>query len=92
MHGARAEVAPGGHFSGWTMNFEKLGIHFDINGGVSDLIFPHLENEIDQTTSAHDGEYVNFWMHSGMFTGSYTYLTLPHKSTVLFSVFAFSFN
>ncbi len=29
-------------------------------------MFPHHENEIAQSTCAHDGEYVNYWMHSGM--------------------------
>ncbi|EBW1656637.1 cysteine--tRNA ligase, partial [Salmonella enterica subsp. enterica serovar Typhimurium] len=38
----------------------------DIHGGGSDLMFPHHENEIAQSTCAHDGPYVNYWMHSGM--------------------------
>jgi cysteinyl-tRNA synthetase len=29
-------------------------------------MFPHHENEIAQSTCAHGGEYVNYWMHSGM--------------------------
>lgn len=29
-------------------------------------MFPHHENEIAQSTCAHDGPYVNYWMHSGM--------------------------
>ena len=29
-------------------------------------MFPHHENEIAQSTCAHDGQYVNYWMHSGM--------------------------
>lgn len=48
------------------MNCKQLGNHFDIHGGGSDLMFPHHENEIAQSTCAHDGEYVNYWMHSGM--------------------------
>lgn len=48
------------------MNSKQLGTHFDIHGGGSDLIFPHHENEIAQSTCAHDGDYVNYWMHSGM--------------------------
>lgn len=35
-------------------------------GVGSDLMFPHHENEIAQSTCAHDGPYVNYWMHSGM--------------------------
>jgi cysteinyl-tRNA synthetase len=45
---------------------QAAGNHFDIHGGGSDLMFPHHENEIAQSTCAHDGEYVNYWMHSGM--------------------------
>lgn len=48
------------------MNGKQLGAHFDIHGGGSDLMFPHHENEIAQSTCAHDGPYVNYWMHSGM--------------------------
>jgi cysteinyl-tRNA synthetase len=29
-------------------------------------MFPHHENEIAQSSCAHDGPYVNYWMHSGM--------------------------
>ncbi len=29
-------------------------------------MFPHHENEVAQSTCAHDGPYVNYWMHSGM--------------------------
>lgn len=46
------------------MNCKQLGNHFDIHGGGSDLMFPHHENEIAQSTCAHDGQYVNYWMHS----------------------------
>lgn len=48
------------------MNCKQLGPHFDIHGGGSDLMFPHHENEIAQSSCAHDGRYVNYWMHSGM--------------------------
>jgi len=48
------------------MNCKQLGSHFDIHGGGSDLMFPHHENEVAQSTCAHDGPYVNYWMHSGM--------------------------
>ncbi|WP_436876204.1 cysteine--tRNA ligase [Siccibacter turicensis] len=60
------EGRPGWHIECSAMNCKQLGSHFDIHGGGSDLMFPHHENEIAQSTCAHDGEYVNFWMHSGM--------------------------
>ncbi|HGK4863973.1 TPA: cysteine--tRNA ligase [Yersinia enterocolitica] len=57
---------PGWHIECSAMNDKQLGAHFDIHGGGSDLMFPHHENEIAQSTCAHDGPYVNYWMHSGM--------------------------
>lgn len=57
---------PGWHIECSAMNGKELGCHFDIHGGGSDLMFPHHENEIAQSTCAHDGPYVNYWMHSGM--------------------------
>ena len=57
---------PGWHIECSAMNCKQLGNHFDIHGGGSDLMFPHHENEIAQSTCAHDGQYVNYWMHSGM--------------------------
>ncbi|WP_369788811.1 cysteine--tRNA ligase [Rouxiella sp. WC2420] len=57
---------PGWHIECSAMNCKQLGSHFDIHGGGSDLMFPHHENEIAQSTCAHDGPYVNTWMHSGM--------------------------
>ncbi|MEI2603622.1 cysteine--tRNA ligase [Erwinia aphidicola] len=57
---------PGWHIECSAMNCKQLGEHFDIHGGGSDLMFPHHENEIAQSTCAHDGPYVNVWMHSGM--------------------------
>lgn len=60
------EGRPGWHIECSAMNSKELGHHFDIHGGGSDLMFPHHENEIAQSTCAHDGPYVNYWMHSGM--------------------------
>ncbi|MBN3199556.1 cysteine--tRNA ligase [Pectobacterium brasiliense] len=60
------EGRPGWHIECSAMNCKQLGTHFDIHGGGSDLMFPHHENEIAQSSCAHDGSYVNYWMHSGM--------------------------
>jgi cysteinyl-tRNA synthetase len=57
---------PGWHIECSAMNSKHLGNHFDIHGGGSDLQFPHHENEIAQSCCAHEGDYVNTWMHSGM--------------------------
>ncbi|MFQ3175158.1 MAG: cysteinyl-tRNA synthetase [Psychromonas sp.] len=57
---------PGWHIECSAMNHKHLGEVFDIHGGGSDLAFPHHENEIAQSCCAHNGQYVNTWMHSGM--------------------------
>ncbi|MDT9587386.1 MAG: cysteine--tRNA ligase [Candidatus Arsenophonus melophagi] len=57
---------PGWHIECSAMNHKQLGKHFDIHGGGADLMFPHHENEIAQSTCAHDQAYVNYWMHTGM--------------------------
>jgi cysteinyl-tRNA synthetase len=57
---------PGWHIECSAMNNKHLGEVFDIHGGGSDLSFPHHENEIAQSCCAHQGQYVNTWMHSGM--------------------------
>lgn len=57
---------PGWHIECSAMNRRQLGHHFDIHCGGSDLIFPHHENEIAQSTCATNGPYVNVWMHAGM--------------------------
>ncbi|AAP95959.1 cysteine--tRNA ligase [[Haemophilus] ducreyi] len=59
---------PGWHIECSAMNNKELGEHFDIHGGGADLMFPHHENEIAQSCCAHQGEYVNYWLHTGMLT------------------------
>lgn len=57
---------PGWHLECSAMNAAINGPHFDIHAGGEDLIFPHHENEIAQSTCAHEGEkYVNYWLHNG---------------------------
>ena len=57
---------PGWHIECSAMNCKQLGEHFDIHGGGSDLMFPHHGNKIAQSCCAHGGQYVNYWIHSGM--------------------------
>lgn len=59
---------PGWHIECSAMNEKTLGKHFDIHGGGSDLMFPHHENEIAQSCCANGGDYVNYWLHTGMLT------------------------
>jgi cysteinyl-tRNA synthetase len=56
---------PGWHIECSAMAGALLGTHFDLHGGGMDLKFPHHENEIAQSCAAHDGGFVNVWMHNG---------------------------
>ncbi len=59
---------PGWHLECSAMSKKHLGETFDIHGGGQDLIFPHHENEIAQSTCAHGAKFVNLWMHNGYVT------------------------
>jgi cysteinyl-tRNA synthetase len=57
---------PGWHLECSAMSEKHLGQVFDIHGGGIDLLFPHHENEVAQSTCAHGAEIMaNFWMHNG---------------------------
>ncbi|PRX05504.1 UNVERIFIED_ORG: cysteinyl-tRNA synthetase [Martelella mediterranea] len=57
---------PGWHIECSVMSEQHLGETFDIHGGGLDLIFPHHENEIAQSCSAHGNHVMaNVWMHNG---------------------------
>lgn len=57
---------PGWHIECSAMSEKHLGPTFDIHGGGQDLVFPHHENEIAQSTCAHGGsKFVNYWLHNG---------------------------
>lgn len=57
---------PGWHIECSAMSEEYLGTQFDIHGGGVDLVFPHHENEIAQSTGANpDGGFARVWMHNG---------------------------
>ncbi len=60
---------PGWHIECSAMSATHLGNDFDIHGGGSDLMFPHHENEIAQSTCAHKGShYAKYWVHNGFLT------------------------
>ena len=56
---------PGWHIECSAMTKKFLGISFDIHAGGADLIFPHHENEIAQSESAHGKLFAKYWMHNG---------------------------
>ncbi len=56
---------PGWHLECSAMATKYLGATFDIHGGGIDLIFPHHENELAQSSAAGDG-FARYWMHNGL--------------------------
>lgn len=58
---------PGWHIECSAMIEANLGDNtIDIHGGGHDLVFPHHENEIAQSTCAHGGRlFSRYWMHNG---------------------------
>ena len=59
---------PGWHLECSAMSTKYLGHPFDIHGGGMDLIFPHHDCEIAQSTAADGKEAVRYWMHNNMVT------------------------
>ncbi len=57
---------PGWHIECSAMAKDILGDQFDIHGGGIDLIFPHHENEIAQSTCSNNmKKFANYWLHNG---------------------------
>ena len=57
---------PGWHIECSSMIEAYLGETIDIHLGGNDLIFPHHENEIAQSSCAHDGKPLSkYWIHNG---------------------------
>ncbi len=61
---------PGWHIECSVMAEDAFGPVFEIHGGGIDLVFPHHENELAQS-SALGHEFARIWMHNGLleFTG-----------------------
>ena len=60
---------PGWHIECSAMCAAQLGETIDIHAGGVDLLFPHHENEIAQSTCAHGGRtFARWWLHNGMLT------------------------
>src|SRR4051812_16868617 len=56
---------PGWHLECSAMATKYLGAEFDIHGGGLDLVFPHHENELAQSSCAGDA-FARWWMHNGL--------------------------
>jgi len=60
---------PGWHIECSAMSEAHLGETIDIHAGGNDLMFPHHENEVAQSTCAHGGKvFARWWLHNGMLT------------------------
>jgi cysteinyl-tRNA synthetase len=56
---------PGWHIECSVMAEEELGDEFEIHGGGLDLVFPHHENELAQSSALGHG-FARIWAHNGM--------------------------
>jgi len=59
---------PGWHIECSAMATKYLGTTFDIHGGGMDLLFPHHESEIAQSTICNHTAPVRYWIHNNMIT------------------------
>ena len=59
---------PGWHLECSAMSAKYLGETFDIHGGGMDLMFPHHECEIAQSTAAQGHASARYWVHNNMVT------------------------
>jgi cysteinyl-tRNA synthetase len=59
---------PGWHIECSAMSAKYLGDQFDIHGGGMDLLFPHHESEIAQSTVCNHISPVRYWIHNNMIT------------------------
>ena len=62
------EGFPGWHIECSVMSTKYLGKQFDIHGGGMDLLFPHHESEIAQSTISNKVPPVRYWLHNNMIT------------------------
>jgi cysteinyl-tRNA synthetase len=75
---------PGWHIECSAMAARHLGQTIDIHGGGNDLIFPHHENEIAQSTCAHDGApFARYWLHNGFVNVDHTKMSKSIGNVVL---------
>ncbi len=62
------EGFPGWHIECSAMATKYLGAEFDIHGGGMDLMFPHHESEIAQSTVCNHHTPAKYWLHNNMIT------------------------
>lgn len=75
---------PGWHIECSVMAAAHLGRTIDIHGGGNDLIFPHHENEIAQSTCAHGGvTFARYWVHNGFVNVDHTKMSKSLGNVIL---------
>jgi cysteinyl-tRNA synthetase len=75
---------PGWHIECSAMTEHVLGETIDLHCGGNDLVFPHHENEIAQSTCAHGGRiFARYWMHNGFVTVEGTKMSKSLGNTLL---------
>jgi len=57
---------PGWHIECTAIALEHLGANFDVQGGGSDLVFPHHEMSASQARTATGQEFARAFVHAGM--------------------------
>ena len=57
---------PGWHIECTAIALEHLGVHFDVQGGGSDLAFPHHEMCAAEATAATGQPFAHAYVHAGM--------------------------
>lgn len=64
---------PGWHIECSAMAEKHLGETIDIHAGGQDLVFPHHENEMAQSSCAHGGApFARYWLHNGFLSMDHT--------------------
>lgn len=64
INGENCEGRPGWHIECSAMEYELLGLPFDIHTGGIDLKFPHHEDEIAQSKAGYGVEPTAVWCHN----------------------------
>lgn len=64
LNGINLPGRPGWHLECSCMEYELLGLPFDIHTGGIDLKFPHHEDEIAQSKAGYGIEPTTYWVHN----------------------------
>lgn len=64
LDGQNIPGRPGWHIECSSMEYEILGLPFDIHTGGVDLKFPHHEDEIAQSHAGYGIDPTNYWCHN----------------------------